>query len=468
MNKFFPSTNIKIATSEDFCFPKLFMVKRKCKYKREEHPADRIEEELDALLRQTENIEGSLKDKTVAITVGSRGIPQLSKLVKSMGEILKEYGMKPFVVPAMGSHGGATSEGQMEVLAGYDITEETIGMPIKSSMETVCYGEVDGVKVYCDKNAAEADSIIVFNKIKPHTMFHGDFESGLAKMMAIGLGKHHGATAIHNLGFDKFSEIIPKVAVKFLTTFKVLAGVAVVQNEEDEILSTDVIPQDEIWDREPFLLKMAKDHLNKFSVRDIDFLILDEIGKNISGSGFDPNVFARYDDIIHAEHAGTTYKRLYIRSLTPESHGVGTGAPHADVASKDFVEQVDWSATWTNAITCNLALGRGVPIYFDNDREALRAAFKLLEYKDVQDLDILWAKNSLELNEFYVSEHLLNRLKDGSSLIWKKSGENDSVNNDRDDCNSIDYNNAKFNCIEYSEIEFTESGRLISPYNENQ
>ncbi len=408
----YPPTDLKIPFSVGLSLPPMIRMRQTFPEDGLAQPERILRQQLQTLLAKQTDLSG----KRIAITVGSRGIPRLRELVRAMGEALREAGASPFVVPCMGSHGGATAEGQAELIAGYGITEEGVGMPISSSMETISYGEVDGLTLYCDSIAAEADGIVVFNKIRPHTMFHGDYESGLAKMMAVGLGKHRGATAFHALGFDRFAEYLPKVEERFLTRFPVLCGVAVLQNEWDRIFHVEVIPTEQMAKRETELLSVARQRMARFPLPEVDLLILDEVGKNISGSGFDPNIFARSGDPLHHAHTSTRFQRMYVRTLTPESHHLGTGAFFADFASRRMVSSVDWSATWTNCVTCNLSAARGIPIYLNSDEEALRAALQTLSPRKPEELRILWAKNSLELSEFEVSKPLYEELKQISGV----------------------------------------------------
>lgn len=402
----FPPTAVQIPFSADLTLPPLYRV-------HQSFPDDALpcpEEELAAQLRAC-LCASSLRGKRIAITVGSRGIPRLRRMVQAMGDVLKALGAEPFVLPCMGSHGGATAEGQRSVLAGYGITEQSVGMPVRATMDTVLYDRISELPLYCDRYAAEADGIVVFNKIKPHTDFHGLYESGLAKMMTIGLGKHRGATAFHSLGFDRFPEFLPQARERFVAHFPVLCGVGVLQNERDDIFHVEVITPAALAQRETELLALARTRLPRFPLHDVDLLLLDEVGKNISGSGYDPNIFARRGDPVHDAHTATRYRRLYIRSLTRESGHMGTGVFHADFASRRLVSDVDWSATWTNCVTCQLSAGRGVPIYLESDREALQACLQTLSPLPAEEMAVLWAKNTLDLTEFLVSRCLYEQLR---------------------------------------------------------
>lgn len=401
----YPPTSLQIPFAADLTLPPLIPM-------RQTFPRDGLPCPEEVLRRQLSDLlsHRRLDGQRIAVTVGSRGIPRLRELVRTMGEVLRSRGAEPFVVPCMGSHGGASAEGQAEVLAGFGVTEETVGMPVRSSMDTVAFGQVGNLTLYCDRLAAQADGIVVFNKVRPHTMFHGAYESGLAKMMVVGLGKHRGAAALHALGFDRFAEVLPQAAERFLARFPVLCGAAVLQNEWDDIFRVEVLPPSELLRREPALLDMARERMARFPLPEVDLLILDQVGKNISGSGFDPNIFARSGDPLHHAHAATRFQRLYVRSLSRESHHMGTGAFFSDFLSRRTVSDVDWSATWTNCVTCNLSSARGIPIYLNSDWEALQAAMQTLTPKKPEELRVLWAKSSLELSAFHVSRPLYEAL----------------------------------------------------------
>lgn len=259
----FPPMDIKVEGMEDIKIPKMMRIKQIYDSSRIQDLKGWIEKEMENNLSN----KGSFKGKRICITVGSRGIPDLDVIVKTIIDKLKEWGANPFIVPAMGSHAGGTAEGQKEYLIGYNIKEETMGVPILSSMEVVQIGELpDKTPVYCDKNAYESDGIVVLNKIKPHTDFRGKHESGMAKMMAIGLAKHKGASMFHMKGFPSFPERIPQVCNIFLKNAPVAFGVGIVQNAYDEISNLEVMEKEHILDRDAALLLEAKDKIAKFKM----------------------------------------------------------------------------------------------------------------------------------------------------------------------------------------------------------
>lgn len=256
-------------------------------------------EEIPAVVRkemEQEKIKAQFKPgMSVAITAGSRGITNIALIIKSIVEVLKEWGCKPFIVPAMGSHGGATAEGQQQMIAGYGITEETMGCPIRSSMETVVCGQTpQGGPVRMDKNAYEADAIVLVNRIKTHTAFRGPYESGLMKMMAIGLGKQFGAQLIHENGFKEAGELIPRYGKVILHNSPIKFGMAILENAYEQTLELHALTVPEIETEEPKLLEKSRPHMPRLLFDSCDVLLVDKIGKNISGDGMDPNVSGRF------------------------------------------------------------------------------------------------------------------------------------------------------------------------------
>ena len=341
--------------------------------------------------------------------MGSRGIPSLPVLVRTMCDKLKEWGAEPFIIPAMGSHGGGTVEGNVQILTDYGITEDAMGVPIKASMDVVQVGAInDGAHtpIYCDKNAAEADGIVLFNKVKPHTDFKGYVESGMCKMIAIGIAKHFGCSWFHRQGFDTFGERIPMVAAEFLKNMNVIMGVGVVQNAFDEISEIKAYPKDKIIEGDHELLQIAKRRLPRMKFDNIDVLIIDQIGKNISGEGADPNVTGRgcmpgFEDDFHC-------KKMFVRKLTPPSHGNACGLCYADVTTRQCLQSVDWESTWINFST-NMMLSAGkIPVYQNTDYEALRLAIRTCtKLSDYSQARIARIRDTLSLSEVEVSEALL-------------------------------------------------------------
>lgn len=372
---------------------------------------------------KVEDIPGTLKNgmealpnrdwfrgKSICITVGSRGIPDIDVMVRTMCDTLKSWGAEPFIIPSMGSHAGATAEGQVEMLAGYHITEETMGVPIKSSMDVIQYDDLNGIPLYCDKYAYESDGIVIFNKVKPHTDFRGPHESGLLKMIAIGIAKHKGAAMFHSFGFDSFTELIPQVGEKFLAKAPVAFGVGVVQNAYDDICNIEVCTPDKMIETDARLLQIAKDRIAKFLFKDIDVLIIDEIGKNISGNGHDPNVTGR--NLSGSFKKELNLKKLFVRGLTPEAHHNGCGLSACDVVTRAVLNDVDWDVTWTNGLTTGIMTAGQIPIYANTDLDAVRMCIRTLYNIDYAKAKVVHIKNTLCMSTIEVSESLWEEIKD--------------------------------------------------------
>ena len=407
----FPAVNVVIEGAENIRFPKMVKVRQIYDAAKIDDLAAWTKKEMQANVLNKE----MYKDKRICITVGSRGIPHLDLIVKTVVDQLKAWGAKPFVIPAMGSHGGGIAEGQTELIGGYNITEESMGAPILSSMEVVQIGELDdGTPVYCDKYAYESDGIVILNKVKPHTDFRGKHESGMAKMMAIGLAKHKGASMFHMKGFPSFAERIPKVCDVFLQKAPVVFGVGIVQNAYDEISELEVMEKNQIMERDAALLEMAKAKVAKFKFPQIDVLIIDEIGKNISGNGHDPNITGRSNSA--GFESVLDLKKLFIRGISEESHHNGCGLAMADVTTLKCVRSVDFDATWTNVITATMLNGGRIPIYLNNDRDALRVAIRTCTGIDFNQAKVVRIKNTLCMEEIEVSESLYEECADRNDV----------------------------------------------------
>lgn len=360
---------------------------------------------------------GLLIDKELAITVGSRGITDIDVIIKSLVEILLKKGAKPFIVPSMGSHGGASKEGQLEVLTEYNITEEYLGVPIKASMEVVEIGILDdGMPVYCDKIAFESDGIIVTNKIKPHTDFKSDYESGVLKMMAIGLGNHKGATTLHSKGFSSFPQLIPKVGKVFLEKAPILFGVGIIENAYDKILHLEIFPKDLILQREKTCLKIAKENIAKVLLSEVDVLIIEEIGKNISGSGMDANVTGRPGSGLNEGFDAAPIKKIIVLGVSKKSHGNGVGIGMADLTTTKCVNQIDFKAMYTNSLTATILNPSKIPMTLESDEEAIIAGIKTCNNIDFNQAKIIKIKNTLELHEIEVSESYIDEINNSDDF----------------------------------------------------
>jgi hypothetical protein len=357
--------------------------------------------------------------QSVALTVGSRGIANIHTITKAVVDHLKRLGAKPFIVPAMGSHGGGTAEGQRAIVEGYGVTEEFVGCPIRSSMETVVVCQTaEGIPVHFDRNAYEADHVFVCGRVKPHTGFVGDIESGLMKMMLIGLGKHEGAKVYHRAITDySFPQIVRSVAEHVIAKCRVVAGLGIVENAYDETAQLTAVLAHEIEQREKQLLALAKQWMPRLPFDRVDLLIVDQIGKNISGSGMDTNVVGRkYNDRKAADDEFPKVKRILVRGLTEETHGNACGIGIADFTTTRCVRQIDQRITAINCITGGHPSGAMIPIHFDSDREVLEGALAVVGLVSPADAKVLWIADTLRLAEV-----------ECSSAFWAMAGERDDL-----------------------------------------
>ena len=407
----FNKIDFKIPGLDEVKLPKMVKIRQKYDSAKIEDLKGFIEEEMDKTIQNKADYQG----KSICITVGSRGIPHLDLMVKTIAEKLKEYGANPFIIPSMGSHGGASVEGQIEILEGYGITEKTMGVPIRATLDVVQIGELlDKTPVYCDKYAYESDGIVILNKIKPHTDFRGKHESGLAKMMAIGIANHKGASMFHRMGFQSFARRIPEVCEVFLQNAKLAFGVGIVQNAYDEISELEIIPTEKFLERDAALLEIAKEKIAKFKNPDFDLLIIDEIGKNISGNGHDPNITGRsnskgFEDVVNIQ-------KLFIRGISKESHHNGAGIKGADITTRRCLNDIDFSSTWTNVATVNILTGGSIPMYVETDLEAIKVCIRTCLGIDYTQAKIVRILNTLHMNEIEVSLPYYETLKDNPEI----------------------------------------------------
>ena len=342
----------------------------------------------------------------VAVGVGSRGIKDLLPIVRATIAGLRDLGAEPFVVPAMGSHGGATVEGQVQLLAEYGITEPGVGAPIRASMETVELGQaLDGVRVFFDRIAyAEADAVVPVARIKPHTDFRGEVESGLHKMLAIGFGKHRGASYLHSFGFVRFHEVVPSLGQFVLEKVPVPFGIAIVEDSYEDAAIVEAVPRERFAERERELLIQARAWLPRLPFASADVLLIQEIGKNISGAGMDPNVVGRYS--LPSIPRDVDYRRIVVMHLTEESHGNAAGIGFADIITRRCADRVDWHKTYVNQVTSNVIEGAKQPLVASTDREALAIAIRTIPRLDPERTRLAWIRNTLELSRLWVSEPL--------------------------------------------------------------
>jgi hypothetical protein len=387
-------------------FPKMFRVKQELEGPMLADIPGAVRETMRSL-RLQERVKSG---QTVAITSGSRGVANIDRITKAVVDELKTLGLKPFICPTMGSHGEATAEGQLKILAHYGITEATMGCPMKSSMEVVEIGKVKGTTVFCDKNAWEADHIAVIGRVKAHTDFDGEIESGLYKMMAIGLGKQHGAENYHRAGHQySYAEIFPLVGQAVLDTGHVLCGLGIVENGHDQTAKVQAILPKDFAPAEKALLKEAKAWMARLPFDSLDVLIVDELGKNISGAGMDPNVIGRASV---QKPAGKPHIRmLFVRDITPEAEGNAIGVGFAEMTTKRLVRKINYAAMHMNAITSGVAEAAKVPMPFDSDREAIETALGMIGLTPPEQARVVRIKNTLHLTEIDCSEAMLPEVK---------------------------------------------------------
>lgn len=410
----FPEMNIVVQGLDAVAIPPMYKMKQIYDSNKIDNPGEYVLKMMDEFPINRDELVG----KRIAVTVGSRGIPFLPDMVKAIIDTLKAWGAKPFIVPSMGSHGGANAKGQLEVLESLGITPESMGVEIPSSMEVVEIGKLsNGAPIYVDKIAMEADGIVLFNKVKPHTEIRGDHESGLLKLIAIGLGNHEGASMFHAQGPYKMPGFLPEIGEALIATGKVCFGIGVVQNAYDDICTIKMADAAHVIELDAELLVEAKAKIPDLKFKDIDVLIIDEIGKNISGSGMDPNVVGRNMSYTFEDNTGIRY--IMVRGLTEESHHSGVGIGLADISTRRCLNDIDWDATWTNIVTATaIRQGGNIPLYRNNDYDALITIIKQCAGSDFANPRIVRIKNTLETAHIEVSAPLYEELKNHPEIEY--------------------------------------------------
>ena len=353
----------------------------------------------------------------VAVGVGSRGIANIAVIVRSVIAYLKEIGAKPFVFPAMGSHGGATAEGQRRILAHYGITAAAMGCPLRASMDVVQMGATLGMPVWCDKYASEADWIGVVNRVKPHTDFKGQIESGLLKMMTIGLGKYRGATQYHKANVNHgFETVITAVGREMLAKARIAFGLGIVENAYDETAYVEAFNAGALEAGERRLLKDARKWMARLPFSPIDVLVVEEMGKNISGSCMDTNVIGRHAHRLEAFPSEQEILWIVVLDLTKESEGNAAGIGLADFTTRRLAEKIDWKKTAINTLTSCTPNAAKLPLLFDSDKEAVENAINCIGLTPPERARVIRIKNTLTLGEIDCSEALLPEIKKCSNL----------------------------------------------------
>ncbi|RHW30240.1 lactate racemase domain-containing protein [Oceanobacillus profundus] len=394
---------------QDIPVPKLAKVKQTFDSTKEEDVAGTLQAQL-------EQVKDTVKPgMEIAIAVGSRGVDRLVDLTAVTVKFLQDLGANPFIVPSMGSHGGATAEGQKAVLEHLGVTEEAVNAEIRSSMEVVKIGELsNGLPVYIDKLASQADGIVVINRVKPHTAFRGPVESGIMKMISIGLGKQKGAEACHQLGFKHMAEHVPAMAKMTMEKMPIIFAVATVENAFDKVAKVEVLRPENIESRETELQKLSKQLLPKLFFDEIDVLIIDEIGKNISGDGMDPNITGRYPTPY--AHGGPDVSKMVVLDVTPQSEGNANGVGTADFTTERLVNKMDKHGTYANGLTSTVVGPTHISTTLPNDKMAIQSAIKTCNILDFTKVKLVRIKNTLEISEIEVSEAFLEHVQEHENL----------------------------------------------------
>jgi hypothetical protein len=398
-------------------YPQLFRVRQS--FQSPSLPVEQIPASVAGELSRLNLAERVKPGQSVAITAGSRGIANIAVVIKAAVEHFQSLGAKPFIVPAMGSHGGGTAEGQRELIEGYGITEAYCCCPIRASMETVIVCQAaEGFPVHFDKHAFGADHVLVVGRVKPHTNFVGDIESGLMKMMLIGLGKHAGAKIYHRAILNySFGQIVRSVAREVLAKCRIVAGIGIIENAYDQTAKIQAVAPHEFEEREKELLVLAKEWIPRLPFKTADILLLDQIGKNISGSGMDTNVVGRkFNDHVAAEHEWPKIKRIIVRDLTDPTHGNATGVGMAEFCRTRVVEKTDVKITRINCLTGGHPTAAMLPLDYPTDRECLDAALPTIGLTDPPHACLLWIHNTLDVAEVECSVAYLNEARQRTDL----------------------------------------------------
>lgn len=386
-----------------------------------------VEKELLQELNSPRIASSIKKDMKIAVAVGSRGICNIFLIVKTIVSFLQAKGADVYIVPAMGSHGGATEKGQRDLLASYGIDEKRIGAPIRANMDVEIFKTVGDRPIYIGKEALEADHVVLINRVKPHTSFRGKYESGLLKMCAVGLGKQKSAEVCHRDGFGKMASNVEELGSEIIKSELILFGVAILENEEEKTRRIRALLPTEIIQEEPVLLEDARNHIPRILIPECDALIVDYIGKNISGPGADPNVTGLF--AVAGVSGGLKSNASTYLDLTDESHGNANGVGVADVITRRLYEKIDFGMTYPNALTSTLATNVKIPLIMDNQRDAIKTAIKFGWETDPKKVRLIRIKNTLEVEKIYISEGLLNTAEKIQGIIQIGKLENMTFDN---------------------------------------
>ena len=365
-----------------------------------------LEDEVRRQLKRPGTLDRVRPGQSIAVTAGSRGVADIARILRTVVDEIRCVGGHPFVIPAMGSHGGAVATGQLGILRGYGITEESMGCPIRATMDTVQIGSAgNGMPVRIDANAAEADGIVVVGRIASHTSFHGSHESGLMKMVTIGLGKQYGAEICHEQGFGKMERNIVSIARETIASGRILFGLGIIENAYNQTKQLASVPAELIEAEEPGLLKEAKACKASLLVKDIDVLVVDEAGKNISGEGMDPNVTGRWSTPFAS--GGPEIQRIALLDLTDASHGNAGGFGMADFSTQRAFDKMDFDQTYPNILTPTVIRPGMIPIIMANDELAIKAAVQTCNGIDKENPRVIRIRNTKKIDEILISEALV-------------------------------------------------------------
>ncbi len=392
-------------------FPEMIKIKQNFSNKHVNEPDVYLHKKI------TENnlIQQISSGDNIAIPVGSRGIKMIVPMLKKLISLVKKYGGRPFIVPAMGSHGGATAKGQLNVLKKLGITEKIVGAPIYSSMDTVLLGYSDnGLPVYIDKYVAQSDGIILLNRVKPHTSFRGNIESGLRKMLVIGVGKQKGASICHKLGFEKMEVNIKSISDVIIDNINIIIAAGIIENAYGKIYDIEVMDSNEITEREPELLEVARSQMSKILFSDLDILIIDEIGKDISGTGMDTNVTGRYHTYVESHQPNIN--KIVVLDLTEKSDGNANGIGLADYTTQKAKQKISLEKMYMNAITSTVPLSVKIPMTLDSSKFAIAAAIKTANLRDKSKIRLIKIKNTSSLDQIYISKSLISEIEKNNNL----------------------------------------------------
>jgi hypothetical protein len=382
--------------------------------KKIDNVSEKIIQELDRI-KFNEKIKPGMQ---IGITVGSRGIDNLDLIIKTVIQEVKKYGGSPLIISAMGSHGGATVEGQLSILESYGITEEKMGVPVKATTETVKFGKLEnGLPVYLNKIAISLNGLIIINRIKVHTSFKSNIESGLCKMLAVGLGNHKGATLVHSLGVKGLSDYMVKFAEVILQKAPILCGIGILENSYDKTYKITAANPEDFKKVDKKLLKGCKRILPRLPVLDVDLLIIEQIGKNISGTGMDTNVVGGITEFSKGTFSSPKIKEIMLLDITPESHGNAHGVGLATAITKKLYDKIDFQATYTNSVASGFLKKSRIPMIFSTEKEAFRTCLSVLGNLPEIKSRIIIIKNTLKLDEIYVSELVWEEIKERKDIL---------------------------------------------------